>query len=185
VTGGRLQLGLRALALSLVGLLLVLLGVRVVASGDGRRLDEALAAGRAAAAPDFTLPRLDGTGSLRLASLRGKAVVVNFWASWCVPCKDEAPLLEAAAKRYRDGSVVVVGVDAQDLSGDARRFVRRYGVSYETVHDGPGATLAHYGVSGFPETWFVDRRGNVVGEHVKGPLTREQLLRDIEIARRS
>jgi cytochrome c biogenesis protein CcmG, thiol:disulfide interchange protein DsbE len=172
----------RVLGLSLVVSLLVLLGIRLVASGSGRRLDEALAAGKSPAAPDFSLPRLDGKGPLRLHPLRGKAVVLNFWASWCTPCKQEAPLLVAAAKRYRSTGLVVVGVDAQDFRSDARRFAQRYGITYSIVHDDGTSTLSHYDVTGFPETWFVDRSGRLVGEHVKGPLSREQLVRGIAIA---
>jgi cytochrome c biogenesis protein CcmG, thiol:disulfide interchange protein DsbE len=133
-------------------------------------------------APDFSLRRLNGEGSLRLRTLRGKVVVLNFWASWCVPCKQEAPLLETVAERYRSAGLVVVGVDAQDFRGDARRFIERHGLTYPVVRDGGGSTLTHYDVTGFPETWFVDRAGHVVGEHVRGPLTRARLVRNIEIA---
>jgi cytochrome c biogenesis protein CcmG, thiol:disulfide interchange protein DsbE len=173
---------LRTLGLSLVVILLVLLGIRLIANGSGRRLDEALAAGKSPAAPDFSLPRLNGEGQLRLRSLHGKAVVLNFWASWCVPCKQEAPLLEAAAKRFRAAGVVVVGVDAQDFRSDARHFAHRYGLTYPIVHDDGTSTPTHYDVTGFPETWFVDRSGRLVGEHVKGPVTRERLVRGIAIA---
>jgi len=76
----------------------------------------------------------------------------------------------------------VVGVDAQDFRSDGRHFVRRYSVTYPVVHEGGSSTLTHYDVTGFPETWFIDRAGNVVGEHVQGPLTRERLARDIAIA---
>ena len=180
--GGKAHLVLQAVALSVVVLLLVLLGFRLVSNGSGRALDAALAAGRPATAPDFSLRRLNGEGSLRLSALRGKAVVLNFWASWCVPCKQEAPLLETVAKRYRSAGLVVVGVDAQDFRSDARRFIERHGLTYPAVRDGAGSTLTNYDVTGFPETWFVDRAGHVVGEHVRGPLTRARLLRDIEIA---
>jgi cytochrome c biogenesis protein CcmG, thiol:disulfide interchange protein DsbE len=169
-------------ALSFVVLLIVLLGYRLVSNGSGRALDAALAAGRPATAPDFSLRRLNGEGSLRLRTLRGKVVVLNFWASWCVPCKQEAPLLERAAERYRSAGVVVVGVDAQDFRSDARGFIERHGLTYPVVRDGGGSTLTHYDVTGFPETWFVDRAGRVVGEHVRGPLTRARLVRNIEIA---
>lgn len=162
--------------------LLLLLGLQLVSNSSGRRLDEALAAGESPTAPDFSLPRLNDDGQLRLSSLRGKAVLLNFWASWCVPCKEEARLLEAAARRYRAAGLVVVGVDAQDFRGDARRFVERYGLSYPVVRDDGTSTLTHYGVTGFPETWFVDRSGHLVGEHVRGPLTREQLVQNIAIA---
>jgi cytochrome c biogenesis protein CcmG/thiol:disulfide interchange protein DsbE len=109
---GNVHLLLQAFGLSVVVLLLVLLGLRLFSNGSGRRLDAALAAGKSPTAPDFSLPRLNGEGQLRLGSLRGKAVVLNFWASWCVPCKQEATLLETAAKRYRSMGLVVVGVDA-------------------------------------------------------------------------
>ena len=147
-------------------------------------MDEALAAGKSPAAPDFSLERLNSEGPLRLSSLRGKAVVLNFWASWCVPCKQEAPLLETAAKRFRSAGLVVVGVDAQDFRSDARRFLERYRLTYPVVRDDGTSMLTHYGVTGFPETWFIDRSGHLVGEHVKGPLTREQLVRNIAIALR-
>jgi cytochrome c biogenesis protein CcmG/thiol:disulfide interchange protein DsbE len=163
-------------------ILLVLLAVRLVSNGSGRRLDQALTAGKSPAAPDFSLRRLNGEGQLRLGSLRGTAVVLNFWASWCVPCKQEAPLLEAAAKRYRSAGLVVVGVNAQDFRSDARRFIKRYRLTYPVVRDGGSSTLTHYDVTGFPETWFVDRSGHLVGEHVRGPLTREGLERNVAIA---
>jgi cytochrome c biogenesis protein CcmG, thiol:disulfide interchange protein DsbE len=182
VLAGRARLFLQIPALALVVLLLVLLGVHLLANGSGRALDAALAAGRTANAPEFSLRRLNGQGSLRLRSLRGHPVVVNFWASWCVPCTQEAPLLEEAAERYRAAGVVVVGIDAQDFRSDARHFIHHYGLTYPVVREGGSSTLTHYDVTGFPETWFVDRAGRVVGEHVKGPLTRERLTRDIAIA---
>jgi cytochrome c biogenesis protein CcmG/thiol:disulfide interchange protein DsbE len=173
---------LQAFGLSVVVLLLVLLGMEILSNGSGRRLDAALAAGRTAYAPDFSLRRLNGEGSLQLRSLRGKAVVLNFWASWCIPCKQEAALLETAAKQYRSAGLVVVGVDAQDFRSDARRFIQHHGLTYPVVHEGGTSTLTHYDVTGFPETWFIDRTGHVVGEHVKGPVTRIQLVRNIAIA---
>jgi cytochrome c biogenesis protein CcmG/thiol:disulfide interchange protein DsbE len=181
-SSGKVRVALQTVGLSVVALLLVLLGLRLASDGSGRRLDRALAAGTSPVAPDFSLSRLNGEGQLRLRSLRGKAVVLNFWASWCVPCKEEASMLEAAANQFRSAGLVVVGVDAQDFRSDARRFLERHGVTYPIVRDGGTSTLTDYGVTGFPETWFVDRSGHVVAEHVKGPLTRERLARDIAIA---
>jgi cytochrome c biogenesis protein CcmG/thiol:disulfide interchange protein DsbE len=136
-------------------------------------------------APRFNLPRLDGGGEVGLASLRGKAVVLNFWASWCIPCKKEAPQLERAWQRWRSRGLVVVGVDAQDFKGDARRFKERYGITYPLLRDGPGKVVGDYGVTGFPETFFVDRRGHIVGEHVAGAISRDRLERNIRVALRS
>jgi cytochrome c biogenesis protein CcmG/thiol:disulfide interchange protein DsbE len=168
-------------ALALVATLLVLLLVRLVANDRATALAADVAAGKTPSAPSFVLRRLDRAGTLGLASLRGKAVLLNFWASWCEPCKHEARVLEQAWGRWRGRGVVFVGVDAQDFDSDARRFLRRHAITYPTVHDGPGTTAARYGVSGFPETWFVDRRGRLV-QHVSGPLASTVVDRDLLLA---
>ena len=171
-----LKLAAQALAVAAVVGLLALL-VWKVTHQPGSGVDKALSAGKRPPAPLFTLTRLDAPGKLALASLRGKAVVVNFWASWCRPCKEEVAVLEQTYRRYRGQGLVVVGVDAQDFSSDARRFARKNGITYPIVHDGPGATLDHYGVSGFPETFFVDRAGRLVGAHIAGSILATTTLR--------
>jgi len=120
------------------------------------------------AAPALSLPRLDEPGTLSLASLHGKAVVVNFWASWCEPCKEEAPLLERAWNENRAKGLVVLGVDANDYAGDARSFMRRYGVTYPVIHDAHGSTLGHWGVGGLPTTYVVDASGKIVSRVLGG-----------------
>jgi cytochrome c biogenesis protein CcmG/thiol:disulfide interchange protein DsbE len=121
-------------------------------------------------APSFVLQRLDGNGKLNLRSLRGKAVVVNFWASWCGPCKTESAALERAWQKHRGDGVVVLGVDYHDVVGDARDFVRRHGITYPIVRDHDGLVGTRYDLSGVPETFFIDRRGRLVGSHLAGPV---------------
>jgi len=125
-------------------------------------------------APAFSLRRLDTSGTLALASLRGKPVVLNFWASWCVPCKGEAKMLEDAWQRYRSQGVVFVGIDWHDVKSDARRFLDHHGVTYPTVLDGSGSITDSYGVVGVPETYFIDRRGRLVGEHIVGTVVNQK-----------
>ena len=123
-------------------------------------------------APAFSLPRLDGKGSVSLASLRGKTVVLNFFASWCDPCKREAPDLQALWSRYRGKGVVVLGVDSGDARGDARRFLAAHGITYPIVFD-PNETLAlgNYALPGLPVTYVIDPAGRIVGERVLGPIS--------------
>ena len=134
-------------------------------------------AGRAVegqAAPNFTLPNIqDGKGSISLASYKGTPVLVNFWATWCVPCKDEMPLLEAAHTAW-GSKVQFVGIDRQDYRPDAVAFAQRAHVTYPLASD-PDATLdGSYRLRGMPTSVFIDRNGRIV-QRVTGPLTRSQL----------
>jgi cytochrome c biogenesis protein CcmG/thiol:disulfide interchange protein DsbE len=162
-----------------VGLVVLLFGLLVwkLVTNEGGDLAKAANQGKRPHGPTFSLERLDETGTLALADLRGKAVAVNFWASWCDPCKDESPYLERVWLRFRKQGLVVLGVDANDFRSDARGFMRRYGLTYPVVYDGPGKTLKHYGVTGFPETFVLDRDGRVVEAFVGAIASAEERTR--------
>ena len=170
---GSLQRVAQVIALVGVAALLGLLIWRVAFKDNTGAADE-LAAGKLVDAPAFTLDRLDRSGQLALDDLKGKAVVVNFWASWCIPCRDEAPVLQKTYERYRDRGLVVLGVDVNDFKADARRFMKRYGITYPVAYDGKGSTVGKWGVRGFPETFFVDRTGTLVGERIEGAVDIER-----------
>lgn len=125
-------------------------------------LSVALARGETPEAPAFSLPRLDTDGTLSLESLRGKVVVVNFWASWCIPCKDEAAAIEATWQRYKDKEVVFVGLNVQDLVPEALKFLRLTRATYPNVRDKDNSIYRHYGLTGVPETFFINRQGRIV-----------------------
>jgi cytochrome c biogenesis protein CcmG, thiol:disulfide interchange protein DsbE len=128
------------------------------------------APGVGAMAPAFTLSRLEGSGTVSLAAYRGKPVVLNFWASWCEPCKSEAPVLERDWTSYRNRGVVFLGVDYHDLASDARRFVSAHALTFTMLKDGSGKVTGSYGISQVPETYVLDRQGRVVA-HLAGPIT--------------
>ena len=129
-------------------------------------------------APAFDLQTLDG-GRLSLASLRGSPVVLNFWASWCIPCREEAPLLTAAAADYGARGLRVVGVVYQDSAESARDFMGRYGQTYPGLLDPDGRTAIDYGVFGIPETFFIDASGIVRARQV-GAVSVDDLRRQIQ-----
>jgi cytochrome c biogenesis protein CcmG, thiol:disulfide interchange protein DsbE len=176
------RLAAQWLALAAVAGLLGLL-VWDVAHDDGG-VAAKVKPGHVVQAPNFTLPRLDRDGALQFSSLRGKAVVVNFWASWCPPCKTETPRFEAAWRRWRARGVVFLGVDAgaEDFPSRARGFMRRYGVTYPNVRD-DGSVVRKFGLSGYPETFFVDARGQVV-DHVGREVSGRELEDGIRTALR-
>lgn len=179
MSAGVRRLGQAAAIAAVLGLLAILVW-RVVTESEAGAV-QALQNGDNPPAPAFTLPRLDTDGELELESLRGKAVVLNFWASWCLPCKKEAPLLEQAWRKWRSKGVVVVGIDANDLKSDARRFAKRYGLTYPLVYDGPGKLLDDYGLTGFPETFFVRPDGRL-SSWTQGELDAEEIEAGIKEA---
>ncbi len=124
-------------------------------------------------APDFSISLLGG-GEYRLAERGERPVVINFWASWCPPCRDEAPGLERTWRRYRDEGVDFVGVDIQDAEEDAAAYVEEFGLSFPNGRDATGEITVDYGVIGLPVTFFVAGDGTVVGRSV-GALSEERL----------
>jgi cytochrome c biogenesis protein CcmG/thiol:disulfide interchange protein DsbE len=126
-----------------------------------------------AQAPTFSLPILESpspvaSGSVSLSALRGHAVVLNFWASWCPPCKSEAPALEKIYLRY-ENRVGFVGIDDHDVTSDARTFIAVHGLTFLTLADGSGDVTGSYGISQLPETYVLDAKGKIVA-HIAGPI---------------
>jgi cytochrome c biogenesis protein CcmG, thiol:disulfide interchange protein DsbE len=169
----RARLVAQGLAIGLVALLFILLAWSIL-HDEGGGVAGAVARGETPPAPDFKLERLDETGDLQLSSLRGKVVVLNFWGSWCYACRDEASVLETGWQRWRDDGVVFVGLDFHDFRSDARRFIHRFDETFPMVYDGPGDFMETYGLTGAPETFFLDTQGRVVA-HVIGAISQEDL----------
>ena len=129
-------------------------------------------------APRFEGELLAGESSLSLADLGGKPAVLNFWASWCAPCEDEAPMLREAHEAYGD-EVAIVGINIKDIRDDALEFVERHDLLYPSVWDEDRRIYDAYGLTGQPETFFIDEDG-VILEHVPGPLFRETLFQMLD-----
>jgi thiol-disulfide isomerase/thioredoxin len=172
----------RALSVAAIALLAGLIGLfawQLAHRGDNAFRD-ALRAGDEPQAPPFDLPRLDGPGSISLQGLAGHPAVLNFWASWCPPCADEAPDLNALSVRYGALGVRFVGVDFNDAVDEARAFARRHDVPYPLVHDTRGVRQA-FGVSAPPETYVLDGSGRAV-VRIEGPVDTPLLEPYVRIA---
>ena len=148
-------------ALAGVLALLALLAYGIAENGTSQSIDSQLAAGKRPAAPDVSLPKLDGGGDVKLSSYRGKVVVLNFWASWCPPCKQEAPILSRWQKRLSHSGGTIVGVDVLDVSSDAERFIAQHGLDFPHLRDQDGSRLKKFEVVGYPETVVLDRKGRI------------------------
>ena len=158
--------------------LLALLAYGLAAAQPDRALDVKLAGGERVAAPSIALPRLDGRGQTSLAELKGQVVVLNYWASWCEPCRQESPLLERWHRRIGPRGGTVLGVDVLDVSDDAREFVKELGLSYPIVRDTDAKTQGEFGVAAYPETILIDRAGRVVAL-VRGPVDDDFFRRQV------
>jgi cytochrome c biogenesis protein CcmG/thiol:disulfide interchange protein DsbE len=131
-------------------------------------------------APDFSLTLFDGR-TIRLSDFRGKVVFLNFWASWCPPCRAEARMLEQAWQRYKDQGVVFLGVEIQDKEEAARGFIQEFGITYINGRDPQNRIAIDYGVYGIPETFFIDKDGRITYKQI-GAQSWETIVAKIENA---
>ncbi len=172
------------LAIAVVGALLAgLLVFGLARKHNDRSLEQAIRQGHRPAAPDRALPRLGGGGTASLADYRGKVVFLNFWASWCDPCRQEAPLLESLQKRLGDRGTVL-GVTYKDYAADSRRFMSEHGLTYPSLRDDRLTLAPEYGTTALPETFVIDRKGRIVALS-RGTVSRAFLDRSLRKALQS
>ncbi len=157
-----------AIALVLAFVAMFAMGLRLRTAGPAER----------GAAPTFTLPLFSG-GTFLLAEQRGKVVVINFWASWCQPCRLEAPVLERVWRKYKDRGIVFVGVDYVDTESEARAYTKEFDITYPNGPDIGTQITAKYRIQGVPETYFVGKDGQLYGNHI-GPIDEPTLTAKIE-----
>lgn len=133
-------------------------------------------------APDFTLETLTGN-QVQLSSFRGKIVVINFWTTWCPPCRAETPALETSYKAYKDADVMILGVNLtdQDSLNDVQSFVQEFGLTYPILLDRDGAIGLLYQLNGLPTTFFINRQGVIRTVVVGGPMSETFIRSKIEI----
>ena len=160
-------------------LLVGLLAYGLTTTGTDTTLDSAMARGDRVDPPaDGSLPRLEGSGTGSLADYRGKVVLVNVWASWCTPCRDELPLIQKAHKTLSTRGGTVLGIDVKENSKAARKAVQEYGLSYPNLRDRDGDYVREWGQTGYPETYVIDRKGKVAAVR-RLPVTQEWLDRTL------
>jgi len=192
---GPLRYAVRLVAGTLSALFVGLLVWGVITRAPDTSIDDSLAQAQPVVAPGFKLevllqgdlgPRLGdrlkallADGRVGLEELRGTPVVLNFWASWCVPCREEAPLLQSTWRQQaRPRGVLFVGLDMQDVTDDARGFLREFRIDYLNIRDQSNPVARRYGVTGIPETFFITAKGKIVG-HVIGVASPQQLREGI------
>jgi cytochrome c biogenesis protein CcmG, thiol:disulfide interchange protein DsbE len=159
--------------------LVALLAYGLAETDPDRSLDRSLAAGEREQAPELELPKLGESGTGSLADYRGQVVVLNFWGSWCEPCRVESPLLERWHQRIKDEGGVVLGVDMLDITSRAEEFIEEYDLTYPMLKDKEGEGIERFGVAQFPETFAIDRRGRIAAIK-RGPVDEEWMRANVE-----
>ena len=154
--------------------LVALLTYGVVSEKPDRTIEEALERGERTPAPDIELPPLDGGPERSLSDWRGQVVLLNYWASWCEPCREESPLLERWHRRISKRNGTVLGIDVLDVTSDAKDFIEEYGLTYPHLRDEDGSTQEDFGTIAYPETFVIDRQGRIVASR-RGPVDEEFL----------
>lgn len=184
----------RSVAVTLVATLLGVLIWKVAHQGSGQKFVAEIRNGDRPAAPKLALPVLSRgdivlsprlavalrRGHVDIANLRGRPTVINFFASYCAPCKEEGPLLAEQAADLA-GRVTFLGIAYQDFRSDARRLLKKSHASYPCLYDGPGNTASAWGLTGIPETFVLDSRTRVVA-HILGRISKRQLEEAIKAA---
>ena len=149
-------------AMILLAALLALLIYGVFVKQGGNKYDKAVAAGQRLPAPIRESRVLNSTTPTSLAAYKGKVVLFNFWASWCEPCRTESPAMERAYKKYKDQGFVVLGADVDDLSSQANKFIKQYGLTYPILRYTRADATKDFGTKQLPESFLIDRNGKIV-----------------------
>ena len=170
-----------AVVLVLIGVagLLGLLAYGVAQEEPDRSIEEAVERGEREPAPDIELPPLDGGPERSLSDWRGQVVVLNYWASWCEPCRDESPLLERWHRRISKRNGTVLGVDVLDVTSDAQAFIDEYDLTYPHLRDHDGETQEEFGTLAYPETFVIDKAGRIVASR-RGPVDDEFMRENVQ-----